>query len=404
MEPTKKNKISISFLIISFVLFLSLFFAGRVLFLYNQTFSTISESPSNWGHFGSLLAGVFGLVGALATIATLLFIRHQHAISVKHQEKVFNEQKELIKTQTSYFDNQNDLYQVQKYQLHKEVFYKCIQNIENSLGIVKFQSMDELYSDIFTNNTISNVETRVVLSESEYKDEDSILNDISKSCRDIVDGIESFDRYDTEKAGHIIDSFYTILTLLDFSFTDDADISDVTVRDKQLGLYLCNVHYSLSFMNRLIQPLFHFCQLESPFLSVKRDDFSKFNASVVDFIKTNDNSLSIGLSGEVLWKNSFYIVNYQLRKFSSNPSDPFSNEFKRLLDEVELCERDSHMWSVVKNTVVAERLERVELGIHTTIRTHKKELRGSIGYLIGARRNVRDVRCALLNPFSGYHR
>lgn len=103
---------------------------------YASSLGPRSHDHTAWSSFGSMLAGVFTLFGTLATLATLLFLNAQF----KEQQKVTAKQIQAVT--------------FEQYVNHRKLFFERLKEIEDSLdGKIKFKSHDNLYHNIFPQNS-----------------------------------------------------------------------------------------------------------------------------------------------------------------------------------------------------------------------------------------------------------
>lgn len=103
---------------------------------YFFSLGPLSHKHEAWSSFGSMLAGVFTLVGSTATIATLLFLNAQF----KEQQKVTAKQIQAVT--------------FEQYVNHRKLFFERLKEIEESLdGKIKFKNHDNLYHNIFPQNS-----------------------------------------------------------------------------------------------------------------------------------------------------------------------------------------------------------------------------------------------------------
>lgn len=111
-------------------------FAGYVFYLYGHNLGDISHQHEPWSSFGSLLSGVFTLVGAGATIGTLVYLSHQN----KKMQEV---------TQA-----QLDAFKFERYLNHRKLFNE---NLSELLTTQKhtfaFRDPSHLYNEIFPENS-----------------------------------------------------------------------------------------------------------------------------------------------------------------------------------------------------------------------------------------------------------
>lgn len=120
-------------------------FALAVFGLYWWNLGSISSDHTAWSSFGSLLSGVFTIVGAGATVGTLLFLGKQN-----------RDMQEVTKAQmaTLTFD---------RYINHRKLFLERLEELEiNCGGVFKFRDPTLLYSSIFPKNSLHNCELTVL--------------------------------------------------------------------------------------------------------------------------------------------------------------------------------------------------------------------------------------------------
>lgn len=120
-------------------------FAGTVFYLYARNLGDISHTDGPWSSFGSLLSGVFTLVGAGATIGTLLFLSKQN----QYMQKVTEAQLSAMN--------------FEQYINHRRLFMDRLHELENTFE-KKFVFVDgeRLYNLIFPNNGPTNLEFKVI--------------------------------------------------------------------------------------------------------------------------------------------------------------------------------------------------------------------------------------------------
>lgn len=119
-------------------------FAGTVFYLYAHSLGGIAKSDGPWSSFGSLLSGVFTLVGAGATIGTLLFLSKQN----QDVQKVTQAQLSAMR--------------FEQYINHRRLFMDRLIELQDIFEN-KFVFVDggRLYSKIFPNNGPASLEFTV---------------------------------------------------------------------------------------------------------------------------------------------------------------------------------------------------------------------------------------------------
>lgn len=100
----------------------------------------LSDNPSEWSSFGSLLSGAFSLLSAIGTIGTLMFIILQHQQVTKAQEEISRKQMEIL--------------EFEKYEKHKSTFYEAFDFIDiHFSNHYYFPSKARAYHQLFPDNS-----------------------------------------------------------------------------------------------------------------------------------------------------------------------------------------------------------------------------------------------------------
>ncbi|WP_236238544.1 hypothetical protein [Pseudomonas rhodesiae] len=109
---------------------------GLVLFgMYGSYFPKVSGVRDDWNVFGALLGGFGSCVGAIATLATLLFLAHQN----RKQQDFIDWQ---VKTQT-----------FEQFLNHRRVFTERIEEIQSRYDHkIRFPEVETLYLGLFPDN------------------------------------------------------------------------------------------------------------------------------------------------------------------------------------------------------------------------------------------------------------
>lgn len=120
-------------------------FALIIFGLYWWKLGPISTDHAAWSSFGSLLSGVFTIVGAGATVGTLLFLGKQN-----------RDMQEVTKAQMATLT-------FERYINHRKLFLERLEELEvNCGGVFKFRDPTLLYGFVFPNNSLHNCELSVV--------------------------------------------------------------------------------------------------------------------------------------------------------------------------------------------------------------------------------------------------
>jgi|GEM_PF-6988577 len=129
----------------------------------------ISSDPQHWGVFGSILGGVFTLVGGLATTLTLLFLNQQQKLNAE----AINRQ---VSTLT--FD------QYVKHLEHFKIFMETV----GKRNRIKFSDIDRLYHFIFPENRPTSCTFKVDLNKP---GKENALDELSKNLKDLILHLEN---------------------------------------------------------------------------------------------------------------------------------------------------------------------------------------------------------------------
>ncbi|MBA2780182.1 hypothetical protein [Billgrantia kenyensis] len=108
----------------------------------------ISSKPENWGFFGALLSGIFGMLASFAAVATFWMV----LLQFKEQGKIIEKQIESME-----FD---------RYDRHRRIFFERLAGIEqtyNKTLTIKYQ--EELYKRVFPLNSPLNCDVKINLDE-----------------------------------------------------------------------------------------------------------------------------------------------------------------------------------------------------------------------------------------------
>lgn len=104
-----------------------------------------SSESSNWGDFGSLLSGTFGLLASFSAVATLLVVLAQ-----------FKKQNTLI-------EKQLESIEFERYDKHRRIFFEKLESIERiHHQTIRFKNKEELYQLLFPFNSPERCLTRIV--------------------------------------------------------------------------------------------------------------------------------------------------------------------------------------------------------------------------------------------------
>ncbi|NLS55338.1 hypothetical protein GJ675_17095 [Hafnia alvei] len=131
---------------------------------------SLSKKSGDWSNFGSLLSGVFTLLSAIASLATLIFLLQQQKKNDQERSEQLRIQKEIQDKNNLHLEAKKELMKFEMYKTHKEMFDDVLNKIEIASSGFKFKDRNSLYNKIFTNNSFFNIEIKVEIQSNLFLD------------------------------------------------------------------------------------------------------------------------------------------------------------------------------------------------------------------------------------------
>ena len=167
--------------------------AVGVLGAYGYYLGPVSRNATDWGSFGSVMAGAFTLLSSFATIGTLLFLYLQQ---LKGEERQIAQDAENLAKQQKHdvvVEKQLAALTFEQYLNHRKVFIERLN--EQSVffkGDIRFADPDRVYTAMFANNSPSHCEYKVKIDQENVKAYDltdclAIYGNISKYLENYQD-------------------------------------------------------------------------------------------------------------------------------------------------------------------------------------------------------------------------
>ncbi len=202
---------------------------GAVLFgIYSLYFPNISGVRDDWNVFGALLGGFGSCIGAVATLATLLFLAHQNR---KQQDFI----QWQIKTQT--FD---------KFLSHRRVFSERLQETQARYGSkIQFRDVENLYLGLFPDNSPTNLELEASPKSSEAFE--NLLGGLAVRFERLDCLMRKAEWSDGEAydLAHLLIETYSDLG---FEWVEEASDGDIVMSELNTGINIYSLHESLTRM------------------------------------------------------------------------------------------------------------------------------------------------------------
>lgn len=317
---------------------------GAYFYKFHAEFGNLSK---DWADFGSLLAGVFTLCGALATISTLLFI---------HKENEDN--KNIVQQQV-------EALTFEQYLKHRDLFIKILTDTAKDCPReIELYNLDELYKKIFPDNKPTNrpcyaVETTCTKSDlsaivERYKTLKSKLESNDTSCAfDLVRMMEILNINSTEEPsnGDLIfaevntginiynleSKVYEIFKLMNalLYFTGNEDVKSVTHLANSGALKLSLIK---KFIDTYPARDTFYATKKGPWLKPLEELFLRFSQDPVfrSLFKETDIKIQLGFSGRDEIAKLLNDTDSFLQCFMQEHSEADNNR-KNLSEEEETC-------------------------------------------------------------------
>ncbi|MGP5465199.1 hypothetical protein ACTXNP_02405 [Pseudomonas helleri] len=205
-------------------------FAGIVFSLYGHYLGDISHKDGPWSSFGSLLSGVFTLVGAGATIGTLVYLSHQN----KEMQKVTQAQLDTLT--------------FERYINHRKLFTDQLNElVATQKNVFTFRDPSHLYNSIFTMNSPHHCEFSVPPTYDENGDGTNHVGLLYRKLERIKSALDLAqpDADDVDQLVHdLIDLSYDLLMI---EPVGNRRIGDVVLMDSVYG-------FNIFALNEFIDP------------------------------------------------------------------------------------------------------------------------------------------------------
>ncbi len=194
---------------------------GAVLFgIYRHYFPALSGLRDDWNVFGALLGGFGSCIGAVATLATLMFLAYQNR-------------------------KQQDFIEWQVYASHRQMFFERLAGLQTFHDdSFRFHDPDTLYSALFPKNSPSNVELAVAPNRDE--ETGNFLGLLSKKLEKLDEMLKGL-AWEVSDAPLLVELLIEIAYDLGYKWLEDGADGDVIYHRKNYGI---NIYYLKEFVDR----------------------------------------------------------------------------------------------------------------------------------------------------------
>ena len=202
---------------------------GLVLFgIYRSYFPNISGVRDDWNVFGALLGGFGSCIGAVATLATLLFLAHQNR---KQQDFI----EWQIKTQT-----------FEQFLNHRKVFGERLGETQSRYDHkIRFPEVETLYLGLFPRNGPTNLELNVMPESSETFE--NLLGGLAVRF-ERLDCLMRKSQWADGEAYDLANLLFEIYSDLGFEWVGEESDGDIVRAELNTGINIYSLHESLMRM------------------------------------------------------------------------------------------------------------------------------------------------------------
>ncbi|MQT24891.1 hypothetical protein GHN41_04570 [Pseudomonas helleri] len=214
-----------------------------VLGAYGYYLGPVSRQATDWGSFGSVMAGAFTLLSSFATIGTLLFLYLQQMKNDEKQEKIDLQNQLKEKKHDEVVEKQLKALTFEQYLNHRKLFIERLNEqatfFKDEIG---FPNPERVYNGIFPKNSPSHCEYRVDLVDPQD----------AKAC-DLTDCVEIYrsiglllENYgDKEKHLKLVQQIVHMQGCLGISYAGNHREGDIYFVDLNAGLNIYTIEETL---------------------------------------------------------------------------------------------------------------------------------------------------------------
>ena len=214
-----------------------------VLGAYGYYLGPVSRQATDWGSFGSVMAGAFTLLSSFATIGTLLFLYLQQMKNDEKQEKIDLQNQLKEKKHDEVVEKQLKALTFEQYLNHRKLFIERLNEqtifFRDEIG---FPNPERVYNAMFPKNSPSHCEYRVDLVDpQDAKARD--LTDCVAIYRSIGLLLENYG--DKENHLKLIQQIVHMQGCLGISYAGNHREGDIYFADKNAGLNIYTIEKTL---------------------------------------------------------------------------------------------------------------------------------------------------------------
>lgn len=230
--------------------------SGTVFSLYSKGVSgSLSKESGHWSDFGSLLSGVFTLLGAIASLATLIFLLQQQKKGEQDRLEQLRIQRDIQNKSDEHLHSEKELMNFEMYKIHKDMFDSLLDNLEKQMNNgMKFVSRSFLYKNIFPDNGFYHFNGKATL------DNKCILPSLINDFKHILSTLPNINCIISANA--FFANFNMLNSNLGLKGGNDFHEFDVIFRNKFIGINIFDIRDGLYELSQVIDELLGFSENE----------------------------------------------------------------------------------------------------------------------------------------------
>ncbi|WP_431295751.1 hypothetical protein [Rahnella sp. PAMC 25559] len=231
---------------------------------------SLSKESGSWADFGSLLAGVFTLLGAIASLATLIFLLQQQKKSEQDRLEQLKIQREIQNKNDLHLHSERELMNFEMYKIHNDMFNSLLDNLERKMhSKMRFVNRSFLYKGIFPDNGFYKFNGKANL------DKDNILRSLIMSFKCILEKLSQVK--DKFSANSFLTNYNLFNELLGLRNEGEIKEFDVTYHREAIGINIFYINEALRTLSEVIDALLIFSENKAmaPFV-IPDDWYSSF--------------------------------------------------------------------------------------------------------------------------------
>ena len=227
-----------------------------VLGAYGHYLGPVSRNATDWGSFGSVMAGAFTLLSSFATIGTLLFLYLQQLKGEERQILLDIENQDKQQKHDIVVEKQLAALTFEQYLNHRKVFIERLN--EQSVffrGDIGFADPDRVYTAMFAKNSPSHCEYKVEIG----KPENAKAYDLT-DCLAIYASIsELLENYrDMEKHLVLVQKIVHLQGCLGITYVGAHKEGDIFFMGLNAGLNIYDISKTLQRIERVLNSILFF--------------------------------------------------------------------------------------------------------------------------------------------------